>query len=544
MQPWEMDPAPSFPTLYITSSIHIEKHWPTKGAAIVLSGSWWKGQVSVNGTALPVFYGGAQDVEVPLTGLQSGPNTLSIKLEVPEGVSRRVTGGTLSSLDRKGSSAYLASAPVVILRPESHIAGMTVLTTPDQIVPKVWITGNAQSVQLSIHKDGQKLVDFAPCPINDGVVNCSPIEWPLEWWSMGNPNLYFLQAVLKDSNETVIDSTSERIGVRSVDWATRGALKINGENVRLMAARMVHRHRGQSFQERIVQFTKAGVNSVESHGEWIRQDWLELADEMGLATIIVPRCVGRTNDRQGGSEDHLSAHMTLQDQRLLWDIKNHPTVVGFALEGDTSNHWSNRSLWTDTLLNNPQNLPVFGKDQPVRLFQVEYLPDGSVQSTCRPQNCEGSWLVETVTQPKFVDWASVANAYANAHKDGALGGVIPTPRQSGGINKPDNKEETNDWISAWKTASEIVQPTSSPKNTRASSDIQIKTSPNQWVELQISGQVTQRSISDDTGTVQFWVYHDGSAQLSCGPNNKEITIIADQWVNAAHKSNNPPIQCP
>ena len=147
---------------------------------------------------------------------------------------------------------------------------------------------------------------------------------------------------------------------------------------------------------------------IETHGEWIRQDWLDLADEMGLGTVIVPRCVGRTNDRQGGSEMHLAEHMVLQDQRLMWDIKRHPTVLAFALEGDTSPHWSNRSLWTDTLVDNPQGLPVFGKQLPVRLFQVEYNPDNSYQHQCRPENCASSWLVETVTQPKFLDWSSIA----------------------------------------------------------------------------------------------------------------------------------------
>ena len=53
----------------------------------------------------------------------------------------------------------------------------------------------------------------------------------------------------------------------------------------------------------------------------------------------------------------------------MWDIKRHPTVLAFALEGDTSPHWSNRSLWTDTLVDNPQGLPVFGKQYPSDCFK-------------------------------------------------------------------------------------------------------------------------------------------------------------------------------
>ena len=257
----------------------------------------------------------------------------------------------------------------------------------------------------------------------------------LERWSVGQPNLYLLQGTLLD--EGVIHwmfIPRELVSARYRGTTT--VSRVNTTPTRLMATRMVYRHQGQSFQQRIPKYTSAGINSIETHGEWIRQDWMNFADEMGIGTVIVPRCVGRTNDRQGGSEMHLAEHMVLQDQRLMWDIKNHPTVLAFALEGDTSPHWSNRSLWTDTLVDNPQGLPVFGKHLPVRLFQVEYNPDNSYKHQCRPERCASSWLVETVTRPKFLDWPSIAKSYAEAHiKDAALGGVIPSPRQAGGKNR-------------------------------------------------------------------------------------------------------------
>ena len=539
-----MDPAPSLSSIQMTATVDIDSDWPIEGASMVLSGLWWQGQLTLNGVALPMFYGGNQTVEIPLTGLEHGSNSLSLQIQVPKDISRRVTGGTLSSLDRKGITAMLSSPPLIELRPENHISGMMIQSSDETVLPVAWIQGTASSVRFTITKDGETLADLGTCPIANGQSSCANVEWPLERWSVGDPNLYLLQGTLLDESGNTLDVHATRVGVRSVSWDNR-SLRVNTKATRLMATRMVYRHQGQTFQQRIPKYVSAGVNSIEAHGEWIRQDWMSFADEMGIGTVIVPRCVGRANDRQGGSEMHLAEHMTLQDQRLMWDIKNHPTVLAFALEGDTSPHWSNRSLWTDTLVDNPQGLPVFGKHLPVRLFQVEYNPDNSYKHQCRPERCASSWLVETVTRPKFLDWPSIARSYAEAHiKDAALGGVIPSPRQAGGKDRSDNPEEFQAWSSAWKETAAAIQPTPLDANVRASSDIKVNTSPNAWVELQMPGQTPIRRRSDATGLVNFWVYHEGPATLECAGGTQSITIEADAWVDFVHKANNAPISCP
>ena len=93
--------------------------------------------------------------------------------------------------------------------------------------------------------------------------------------------------------------------------------------------------------------------------------------------------------------------MKLQDQRLLWDIKAHPSVTLFALEGDTNPRWSIKSLWTQYLQQNIHNIPVFGLDLPVRLLKMELRQD-EITSECLPDNCKGAWLVETVIQSQFL----------------------------------------------------------------------------------------------------------------------------------------------
>ena len=67
---------------------------------------------------------------------------------------------------------------------------------------------------------------------------------------------------------------------------------------------------------------------------------------------------------------HLAEHMVLQDQRLMWDIKRHPTVLAFALEGDTSPTGLVHCGQTpsSTIHRGYQYL----KRLPIGLFQVEY----------------------------------------------------------------------------------------------------------------------------------------------------------------------------
>ena len=52
-----MDPAPSLPTVQMTATVDIDSDWSIEGASMVLSGLWWQGQLTLNGVALPMFYG-------------------------------------------------------------------------------------------------------------------------------------------------------------------------------------------------------------------------------------------------------------------------------------------------------------------------------------------------------------------------------------------------------------------------------------------------------------------------------------------------------
>ena len=535
---WEMKTDPMGQSIHMEATIHLDPSLPLEGSGLRISGLWWKGTLRINDQVLPTFYGGNQDVEVQVGSyLNPGENYFSLTFEAPQNTSSRVTGGTPSSITREKPSADLFFAPTLILRPKNHITGMAIPMQDGKITPIVWSSGEeASQVTLYVELDGKILEELGTCPINNGISTCPAQKWTLAAWNIGEPNLYALHGVLKNKEGEILDQMVERVGVRELNWSKKG-LSINKEKKQLLSARMVHRRGGEGFYSRLRLFHEAGINTLEVHGEMLRQDWLRITDELGFAVAIVPRCVGRCNNKNGGSSKDQLAFMLLQDQRLLWDIKMHPSVTLFALEGDTNSRWTSKSLWTEYLQQNIHNIPVFGLDLPVRLLKME-LRGNEISSQCQPGGCEGAWLVETVIQSKFPPWELLSKEYLKIQTSGAIGGVIPTPRKN-----VDSKEKEN-WRESWKAIQSSLGTTPiNAKKQRASTRITIQSKPEQIVKIQANGINSVQKKADRNGLSSFEIFYQGTISIECGEVNLQQEIKADQWLQLQHNALNPIINC-
>ena len=539
-QPWEYASNPEQERLLLSATFEVDPSWPTEGAAMIFSGLWWKGELTVNGTVLPTFYGGLHQIEIDLgETLHSGKNDIQLVIEGPKGTSRRVTGGTLSSIDREGKFADIPIAPKILFRPEGHLSNFSMPFTNGQVTPIAWSTIDG-NVEFHLLKDGKDIEELLSCVIVNGQSQCEAVPWNYPTWNIGDPNLVTIQARLKDSNGQLLDQMQQTLGIREISWLDQ-KLNLNAIPQTLLTTRMVHRRQNPTFDDNLAIYAQVGVNAIEIHGELIKQNWLMQADELGIATIIVPRCVGRANSKQGGSEENQLGFMQLQDQRLLWDTMNHASVLAFVIEGDTNTTWNNRSLWTKYLPNNLHNIPIFGVDLPARLFQIHQNPP-EVSSQCQPTECAGSWLVETVVQPntQTMNWTMIAEQYAKAHLDGALGGVIPTPRR-----RMTGEDDTKNWLEGFKKAQGDIQPTPyQKKKHRAHSQVIINAPANTLIELEVPtiGHFIQRT--DGTGQAIFSVFYQGPAEFSCNGKSQSIHITADYWDNFQRQTLNPSWTCP
>ena len=84
-RPWDMEIEPVGKGLQMTATVELDSSLPLEGAGLQFSGLWWKGTLQINGQTLPAFYGGNQDVEIPVGSyLQAGKiNLFSISLLQP-----------------------------------------------------------------------------------------------------------------------------------------------------------------------------------------------------------------------------------------------------------------------------------------------------------------------------------------------------------------------------------------------------------------------------------------------------------------------------
>ena len=98
-------------------------------------------------------------------------------------------------------------------------------------------------------------------------------------------------------------------------------------------------------------------------------------------------------------------------------------------------------------------------------------------------------------------------------------------------------------MDAWAKASAEINPTQLQTRNRASSRITVDSTPNSWVELQISGLSYIRQMTNDYDQTTFTVYHEGTATLECSGGSQTIDIQADAWVDFVHQSNNSTFTC-
>ena len=83
----------------------------------------------------------------------------------PPKISQRVTGGTLSSLDRKTRNA-LSSSEINSGR-RSHLRDDD-KGFDSSVLPIAWIQGTANGIRFSVTKDGAELADLGTCSISNG----------------------------------------------------------------------------------------------------------------------------------------------------------------------------------------------------------------------------------------------------------------------------------------------------------------------------------------------------------------------------------------
>jgi hypothetical protein len=484
--------------------IAIPPQCPVKGASLELGGLWWSGQLWVNGEGPTAFTGGIVPADVPIGDhLRTGENRIRVRVEGPKGLSTRLTGGKLHSTHQHTDRAKLEKAPVLHLRPASHIASMAIPMQDGKVHPEARLE-NAEGgrVHFRIVQDGEVVQDLGWGDVDDGTAKAPAGRWKEKKWDIGSPALYQLVGELFTSDGERADMHSVRTGARELGF-TEGTLLLNGRPLPLMGGRAVVRRPLGTFQDRIVPLLRSGINAIEFHGEVLEEGWLDAADELGLPVVWMPRCIGRANDRTPGSKQGLHAMMEKQDERLLRILQRHPSVVLLAVEGEDAGV----RLHSDTLLSSAHGFKVAGRNLESSRLRMQV---AQRSSQCLPGSCADSWIVEVTLHDTrgTIPWKEVSQSYLDKTAGGHIGGIIPLSKKAllGESDPP--------WEEAWKkVAAKQSIPQIPIAPTRSMSQIR-QTSNTEGVLLLSAPWLTPTGAvagNQATSTLRMW--HRGKAEL-------------------------------
>lgn len=530
LRPWaETRPSQRRGPLELRATFTLPADRVGAGSALELEGLWWTAAVTVNGQALPPVTGGNATAVVPVGGaLQAGENTVVLRLSPPTDETPLEHGGGLASSSFSRDRATLQAPPRLVLRPAAHVAWATLRAVGDQVVPVAQVSGAPAGavVRFSVVDDAGDLHPLGQGAVGaDGRVEAAPAAWSLERWAPGSPALYPLQAALV-AGDDALDRLTTRVGVRAVT-VDRQALRIDGRPHRLVGARVTNRPDLGDLPERFAALLPAGVNALEIHGELPRSTWLDLADEVGLPVVVVPRCVGRTR-RGSRATPAVYAVQQAQDDRFVADLADRPSVLMWVGEGPSPTSQRGQDvplvMWTDRLLADPLQRPVVQHHLPDRFLQTQVPgPDGVVHHSCEREPCAGAWIVEVTWEGPTVPamWPAMATAFQQSVEVGAVGGVVPTPE----------RHDVANWAAAFRPVTEAVgAPPLTLDGHRAASRVTVAGAPPGAIAfLEAPGAGTVGAVVGPGGTAALELWHAGAASLEIDGQQQPLTLEPGTW---------------
>lgn len=467
-------------------------------ARLYMDGLWWGVDVLIDGKEIPRVFMGHAPQEIDLPPLAAGPHHLELRLFMPT-----VEPKGLTMANRN----WQVRAGLVELRlvGSSRVGSIALDYRDGQLSPKVDVVGATEgsTVDLVVLQDGRPLQRWEPIGAGQSF---DAMKWKGKLWDIGKAELYTATATLRDSGGAVIDTRSQRIGVRQTE-VRDGAFFINGQNSPLMALR-VNPLETPTFL--VDSLPEVEANAVEVHGEVADSQWLATFDEWAVPVVHMPRCDGGIWEGRpdyGAMWRGIAPMASEQDRRLLEISTARPSVLAWICEGSPNF----RMDACGRLREDPLHRPVLGIDGgAVSIAGVE----------ARNFNLR-AWVIEIGSAEHFLSFASSGEAFLKATGKGGPGGVFfpPPPR------------DRASWIPAWKAVSqELGTRAWTAASRRATSVLKVRgAKPGSAVWLELPGMSARGAIADNRGLARIELWYAGEATLKAGNESRTVTLVPDMW---------------
>ena len=509
-------PLPQPTQTSLTSRFVLPADMVGHGSILVLEGLSWIAEVTVNGHKLDEVRGGPSPVEVPIgSHLRPGENTLNIDVTGSADAPTLLVGHT-------EAAAIIATPPRLILRPKAGLmrATATLADTGLKLVALTRGETDGWSVQFSAWRDGERIADWGTAVVSGGRAEITDLAWSGPTWP-DDGALFLLQATIRNAAGQVIDSGAWRTGLRRFVLQD-GQTHLNGQPYPLLGLRK--HNAGLEFGLRLL--GRSGLNLAEFHGEVPTASELSMADELGVALAILPRCDGRIKtDRDAvlaaGTE------LARQDAAMIAHVSHAPSVLLWSTEGSAINR-EGYSVGRPLIKNmraDPIERLVAAWDIPA--FAIPSTgPDESLNERLeRADLAVGNpfWILEVHLEGDDLSNKAIAAALEASIGVGAVGGVLP-----GAVERDEG------WGPFWAaTAPTLGVRPLALEGRRAHARITAQgLSPGEFFSIRTPGGPHKAAVAGSEGTTTISVWHAGPATARMRSGEQTVSLRPGSWSDA------------
>ena len=348
-QPFKADP-PRIPRDYnpvgsYRTDFDLPAHWKGKQVYLRMDGSTSATFVWLNGKEIGYNQGANEPAEYNLTSfLKSGKNTLAVQIY-------KYSDGTYLEDQDFWRLAGIFRDVSLVATPSVHIRDYFVTTDLDDkycdanMVIKVdlknWLSGSKGGlrVRATLYGKDHKIVQE---PIVSDVINISgsgvreislraQVKNP-DKWSADYPNLYHLTIELISEGDKTEEVVSATVGFKKTEVKHQAlflngvAVKLNGVNSHMQHPTLGHAMDIETIRKDFILMKRFNINCVRTSHYPPVQEYLELADELGIYIVDETGDESHATEYISDKEEWKGAYVERVQKMVLRD-RNHPSIL-------------------------------------------------------------------------------------------------------------------------------------------------------------------------------------------------------------------------
>lgn len=155
-------------------------------------------------------------------------------------------------------------------------------------------------------------------------------------WDTENPYLYTLKATLYRPDGSVADTSTERFGIRKVEFSPEYGMKLNGKKVLLKGIANHHTLGAlgaaaypRAMEKRLQLLKQFGFNHVRTSHNPYSESFLDLCDEYGI--LVVDELYDKWTQQYAGGRTPWEERWQKDVPEWIRRDRNHPSVVFWSL---------------------------------------------------------------------------------------------------------------------------------------------------------------------------------------------------------------------